>query len=464
MLKEEFMQLVDIDRNVDGDRLKGAAIVSKMYGDDEMSETLALLAEQMDFVANPGAESAIERSRQKLDKLIEERNKREAHRYLKLVRDEDILSKSGGRVTELAYSRIESRFLDNGLFDPKIFGGTGEIPIYDEKKKKEQREYFGEGIGHIELPCRTVLPEHYGIVARLLGISAEDVMKVTKYASSIVVDPGSSNLKKGTLISEEKAYEARHKYDDVVIMIGADGLYELLKALGYGDHPERLAFKIVPVIPPVLRPMFYYEDIKNFIENELNDGYSKLIYRIANYEKRNIAHTPEVIRWNENRMIVDAVDELVGGIKKKLEEKKYKISSKQTNMVWGAAQLAYVCRKNVIAYDVVVPEKRGQIKSLDLYPKTVKVKGEDGTVTDIPFSEVVSHNENAFVDFKVDEVFRFDTAEDETEKEREEKDIEAMNKENELYDDIENLWDEAIEKREELLVTLNKQYNMYMLA
>ncbi len=476
MIRKEFKEAVKIDRSKEGDRLRAAAIVSEMNRDDEMAETLRTLSSQMDFAENSEAEEAIERTRQKLDKLIEERQKRNASAYHKLALDEDILEKSGGCVTALGYSRVESRFLEKGLFDPKIFGGTGKILSIESGREKISVEELGlgEGIGHIELPCRTVLPQHYNIVANLLGLNSDDVMRVVKYNSSIVVDPGSSELKKGTLISEEDAYNARNQYDDVVISIGGDAIYDLLKGLGYGDHPERLAFKVVPVISPILRPAYYVKDMNFFFVAPLNEPYMRLINHVNRCNGGASENVPLIILWSKYRLVCDLVDELADEIIKVLEKKVQFVGSKQVDSKWSTAQLAYVCRKNILQYDVSVSEKNGEIESLGIYPDMIKLQNDDGSFSDISFADVIKHNDNVSLDYEVAvfssncDDFEYDDEEEDEEYEDYEEDEEIRDVSQEglgkIEEATENLWDEAAEKKENLIVKLDAASNLYVPA
>ncbi|MGC9048735.1 MAG: DNA-directed RNA polymerase subunit beta' [Patescibacteria group bacterium] len=74
--------------------------------------------------------------------------------------------------------------------------------------------------------------------------------------------------------------------------------------------PEWMVLKVVPVIPPDLRPMVQL-DGGRFASSDLNDLYRRVINRNNRLKKLKELNAPEVILRNEKRMLQEAVDALI---------------------------------------------------------------------------------------------------------------------------------------------------------
>ena len=78
----------------------------------------------------------------------------------------------------------------------------------------------------------------------------------------------------------------------------------------FGNKPEWMILKAIPVIPPDLRPLVPLEGGR-FATSDLNDLYRRVIYR--NNRLRRLTEelqAPEIIQRNEKRMLQEAVDAL----------------------------------------------------------------------------------------------------------------------------------------------------------
>ena len=134
-MKTEYMydihnELMQINKSGAADRARGAAMIMEHYGDKEMADTLRLLSGQLDFDDSGEAGDAIKRTNEKLDKLIEEREKHHASAYISYLTDDMVLALSGGEVTDLCYSSVESSFLRYGLFDPdRVWNRYGSYSV-----------------------------------------------------------------------------------------------------------------------------------------------------------------------------------------------------------------------------------------------------------------------------------------------------------------------------------------------
>lgn len=238
-----------------------------------------------------------------------------------------------------------------------------------EKKVRRER------MGHIELvvPVAHIwyfrsLPNKIGY---LLGLPTKKLDSIIYYEKYVVIQPGSAvnadgePVKKLDFLSEDeyldildKLPQDNHYKDDsdpekFVAKMGAEALHLLLSrvdldSLSYElrhsannetsqqrknealkrlqvieafrasvtrNKPEWMIVKIVPVIPPELRPLVPL-DGGRFATSDLNDLYRRVIIR-NNRLKRLIAiKAPEVILRNEKRMLQESVDSLFDNSRK----------------------------------------------------------------------------------------------------------------------------------------------------
>ncbi|MBI4160542.1 MAG: DNA-directed RNA polymerase subunit beta' [Candidatus Yanofskybacteria bacterium] len=77
-----------------------------------------------------------------------------------------------------------------------------------------------------------------------------------------------------------------------------------------GIRPEWMILTILPIIPPLLRPMVQL-DGGRFATSDLNDLYRRVINRNNRLKHLLEIHAPEVITKNEKRMLQEAVDALI---------------------------------------------------------------------------------------------------------------------------------------------------------
>jgi len=75
-------------------------------------------------------------------------------------------------------------------------------------------------------------------------------------------------------------------------------------------EPNWMVLKVIPVIPPDLRPMVAL-DGGRFATSDLNDLYRRVINRNNRLKRLVELHAPEVITRNEKRMLQEAVDALI---------------------------------------------------------------------------------------------------------------------------------------------------------
>jgi len=81
------------------------------------------------------------------------------------------------------------------------------------------------------------------------------------------------------------------------------------------NHPEWMIMKVVPVIPPELRPLVPL-DGGRFATSDLNDLYRRVIIRNNRLKRLMEIKAPEVILRNEKRMLQESVDSLFDNTRK----------------------------------------------------------------------------------------------------------------------------------------------------
>ncbi|HNJ74191.1 MAG TPA: DNA-directed RNA polymerase subunit beta', partial [Pseudomonadales bacterium] len=254
----------------------------------------------------------------------------------------------------------------DGLFCAKIFGPIKDYECLCGKYKRLKHrgvicEKCGvevaltkvrrERMGHIELASPVAhiwflksLPSRIGL---LLDMTLRDIERVLYFESFVVLDPGMTTLEKGQMLSDEQYYEALEEFgDEFTAKMGAEAIQELLKEidleaeitrlraeipetssetklkkyskrlklleglLGSGDRPEWMVLKVLPVLPPDLRPLVPL-DGGRFATSDLNDLYRRVINRNNRLKRLLDLNAPDIIVRNEKRMLQEAVDALL---------------------------------------------------------------------------------------------------------------------------------------------------------
>jgi DNA-directed RNA polymerase subunit beta' len=254
----------------------------------------------------------------------------------------------------------------DGLFCEKIFGPVRDWECNCGKYKGikfkgitcdrcavtvDRSSVRRERMGHIELATPVTHIWFFKAVpsrmAALLDIGLRDLEKIIYYEEYVVVDSGTSPLKKKELLSEDKYQEALAKYGaNFKAKIGAEAVRDLLKELDLDNQcrklhrdlqkskdalgnrkvlkalkivedfkksknrPEWMILEVLPVIPPDLRPLVPL-DGGRFATSDLNDLYRRVINRNNRLKKLMELAAPEIIIRNEKRMLQEAVDALL---------------------------------------------------------------------------------------------------------------------------------------------------------
>ena len=122
---------------------------------------------------------------------------------------------------------------------------------------------------------------------------------------------------------DELSYELRHKANtETSKQRKAEALKRLNVVEAFRDSqknrenkPEWMIMKVVPVIPPELRPLVPL-DGGRFATSDLNDLYSRVIIRNNRLKRLVEIKAPEVILRNEKRMLQESVDSLFDNTRK----------------------------------------------------------------------------------------------------------------------------------------------------
>jgi DNA-directed RNA polymerase subunit beta' len=237
-----------------------------------------------------------------------------------------------------------------------------------------QKSVRRERMGHITLSVPVVhiwyfktLPNKIG---HLLGIRSKDLEKIIYYENYVVVQPGCAatlGVEDKQLLSEDEYFnilyqirEDNNRLDDddpekFIAMIGGESIEVMLRRIDLPltsqqlrfqiktetsqqrkaealkrltvceafreaqrrteNRPEWMVMRVIPVIPPELRPLVPLEGGR-FATSDLNDLYRRVIIRNNRLKRLIDIKAPEVILRNEKRMLQEAVDSLFDNSRK----------------------------------------------------------------------------------------------------------------------------------------------------
>jgi DNA-directed RNA polymerase subunit beta' len=122
---------------------------------------------------------------------------------------------------------------------------------------------------------------------------------------------------------DELSYELRHKANNETSQQRKNEALKRLQVVeafrsankNIQNNPEWMIIKVVPVIPPELRPLVPL-DGGRFATSDLNDLYSRVIIRNNRLKRLIEIKAPDVILRNEKRMLQEAVDSLFDNSRK----------------------------------------------------------------------------------------------------------------------------------------------------
>ncbi len=237
-----------------------------------------------------------------------------------------------------------------------------------EKKVRRER------MGHIHLVVPVVhiwffrsLPNKIGA---LLGLQTKKLDMIIYYERYVVINPGvkeQDGVKYLDFLTEEEYFDIMETLppdnqhlddsdpDKFIAKMGAEAIHDLLERLDLDktsyelrhkantetsqqrkqealkrlkvfeafrdgqkrieNRPEWMIIKVVPVIPPELRPLVPL-DGGRFATSDLNDLYRRVIIRNNRLKRLIEIKAPDVIMRNEKRMLQEAVDSLLDNSRK----------------------------------------------------------------------------------------------------------------------------------------------------
>ncbi len=237
-----------------------------------------------------------------------------------------------------------------------------------------QKAVRRERMGHISLSVPVVhiwyFRTHPNKISALLGLKAKEVEKIIYYENYVVIQPGSAaalGVQEGDLLTEEEYFDILYKIrednnrlDDedpekFIAKIGGEAIEMILKRLDLDklakelreqvktetsqqrkhealrrltvieafrrankvreNRPEWMVMRVIPVIPPELRPLVPLEGGR-FATSDLNDLYRRVIIRNNRLKRLIDIRAPEVILRNEKRMLQESVDSLFDNSRK----------------------------------------------------------------------------------------------------------------------------------------------------
>ncbi|MBD1147616.1 DNA-directed RNA polymerase subunit beta' [Pelagibacterales bacterium SAG-MED31] len=254
----------------------------------------------------------------------------------------------------------------DGLFCSRIFGPVKDYECLCGKYKRMKfrgiicekcgvevtlSKVRRDRMGHIELaaPVSHIwfmksLPSR---IATLLDMTIKNLEKVLYFEQFIVVEPGLTDLKKGDIISEDQFIDYQDEYgeDSFSASIGAEAIEQILLNIDLQadfnqtkndlletkselkktkltkrlkllesfivskNKPEWMILRVLPVIPPELRPLVPL-DGGRFATSDLNDLYRRVINRNNRLKRLIDLRAPDIIIRNEKRMLQESVDAL----------------------------------------------------------------------------------------------------------------------------------------------------------
>jgi len=254
----------------------------------------------------------------------------------------------------------------DGLFCSRIFGPVKDYECLCGKYKRMKfrgiicekcgvevtlSKVRRDRMGHIELaaPVSHIwfmksLPSR---IATLLDMTIKNLEKVLYFEQFIVVEPGLTDLKKGEVISEDQYIDYQDQYgeDSFSAAIGAEAIEQMLMNIDLEsdykqtknelsetkselkktkltkrikllesfivskNKPEWMILRVLPVIPPELRPLVPL-DGGRFATSDLNDLYRRVINRNNRLKRLIDLRAPDIIIRNEKRMLQESVDAL----------------------------------------------------------------------------------------------------------------------------------------------------------
>ncbi|MEA3500529.1 MAG: DNA-directed RNA polymerase subunit beta' [Candidatus Marinimicrobia bacterium] len=244
------------------------------------------------------------------------------------------------------------------------------VEVTQKKVRRERMGHIALAVPVVHIWYLKSIPSKLG---HLLGISAKKLEQIIYYESYIVTQSGKAKIDSGNkekalqindIVDEETYFDLSIKYgenskedisdeDKFIAKTGAEAIDEILSKIDISqlleelqnrlkktksktektaiikrlkivrafknneddsdmlhlNRPENMVLKVLPVIPPELRPLVPLEGGR-FAASDLNDLYRRVIIRNNRLKQLISIQAPDVILRNEKRMLQEAVDSL----------------------------------------------------------------------------------------------------------------------------------------------------------
>ncbi len=239
-------------------------------------------------------EDELERKRKEHQEVLKEKITQEE----KEVKKEVATIKSGGKVKEAADLRIE------------------ETQLSMRQRQAKMREDNAQEVSRLEEIYKNVTDMVNAIKPRDL-LSEEEYLKLSDYNADEFLKVG---------MGAEAVYSVLEKVDLAKLSVSlreeitktsgqkhikATKKLRVVESMRKSDvKPTWMIIKILPVLPPDLRPMVQLSGGR-FATSDLNDLYRRVINRNNRLKKLIELGAPEIILRNEKRMLQEAVDALI---------------------------------------------------------------------------------------------------------------------------------------------------------
>ncbi len=268
-----------------------------------------------------------------IQELLTKKNDTVAKKDIVFSANKDVIVKAGETITSASITKLQKSALG-----------------YTEEVEKKLREQLLREIEHINMDMEKIKAEA-DLKMDQLRNELEDRYKDNKDQNLITRDE-LHELRVFTFLSESRYRELKQKYGQVFRAdMGAEAFYDILHRMDLeklkedlweelrttkskqkrkkattrlkvvedfvrsGNKPEWMILKILPVIPPDLRPMVQL-DGGRFATSDLNDLYRRVINRNNRLKRLLELGAPDVIVRNEKRMLQEAVDSLIDNSQK----------------------------------------------------------------------------------------------------------------------------------------------------
>ena len=307
-------------------RIEAAEADKNSRIDEIKNKTTELSTKKDEMIAEKVA--PVIKEGQELEQSIKEKVGKKARSDIKLKTTDEVIANAGEEITNKMISAVQKSV------KAKLEAIEAEIGIEIDHEKEKNELLLEQVKAEADLTLQKLLDQKEDLTTK---INEETDTRRDEIES----------LKPLSFISENKYRELRSRYGQVFRAdMGAEAFYDILSRLDMdklaeelwvevrttkskqkrkkatkrlkvveafrrsNNRPEWMILKVLPVIPPDLRPMVQL-DGGRFATSDLNDLYRRVINRNNRLKRLLELGAPDVIVRNEKRMLQEAVDSLI---------------------------------------------------------------------------------------------------------------------------------------------------------